>query len=117
MKDLVDHVVGKVLVQVGQRIGILAQGLVLATETISRCDLSEPDQIDDIERADVVGLARQVVPPVPGFPEPEPFHVFVRVAEWGVAVRSSSKVEIAELLQVGSDNLKNVIISVSARAV
>ena len=33
--DLVDHVVGQVLVQVGQTVGVLAQRLVLSPESVS----------------------------------------------------------------------------------
>ncbi len=38
---LVNHVVGKVLIEIGERVRVLAEGLVLATQTISGSDLTE----------------------------------------------------------------------------
>ena len=38
--DLVDHVVGQVLVQVGQTVGVLAQCLVLSSQSVSCTDNS-----------------------------------------------------------------------------
>ena len=37
--DLVDHVVGQVLVQVGQTVGVLAQCLVLSSQSVSCTDI------------------------------------------------------------------------------
>jgi hypothetical protein len=38
---LVNHIVGKVLIEIGERVRVLAEGLVLATQTISSSDLTE----------------------------------------------------------------------------
>lgn len=52
--------------------------------------------------------ARQVVPPVALLPEPESLHLLVAVTEGGVAVGSPAQVEVAELGEVGPDDLVSV---------
>merc|ERR1719357_1894160 len=72
--DLVDHVVGQVLVQVAQRVGILAECLVLASQSVTSSYLPELDKVDHVNGGDVVFPTRQMVPPVTLLPESEPFH-------------------------------------------
>ena len=67
-----DHVVGQILVQIGQTVGILAERLVLAAQSVAGGDATETLQVDHVESADVVLAALQVVSPVTGFPESEP---------------------------------------------
>ena len=69
-----NHVIGQVLVQVAQRVGVLAQCLVLASQSVTSSNLPELDKIDHVDGGNVVFPTRQVVPPVTLFPEPEPFH-------------------------------------------
>ena len=51
------HVVGEVLVEVGEGVGVLAERLVLPAQPVARRDPPELDQVNHIERADVVGPA------------------------------------------------------------
>ena len=51
---LVHHVVGQVLVEVGQRVGVLAEGLVLPAQPVAGGDATEFHQVHDVEGADVV---------------------------------------------------------------
>ena len=51
---LVDHVVGQVLVEVGQTVGVLAEGLVLAAQSVAGGDAPEAFQVDHVQGADVV---------------------------------------------------------------
>ena len=51
---LVDHVVGQILIQIRQAVGILTERLVLATEPVAGSDLAEPLQIDHVEGTNVV---------------------------------------------------------------
>ena len=67
--DLVDHVVGEVLVQVGQGVGVLGQGLVLPTEPVPCSQLSEPQQVHHVQGGDVVASVPKVVTPVASLPE------------------------------------------------
>lgn len=87
---LMNHVIGQILIQIGQWIGILAQGLVLASEPVTSCDLPEFHQIHNIKRRNVVLSAGQVVLPVALLPEAESFHFGVRVTEWSVAANKNT---------------------------
>ena len=66
---LVDHVVGQVLVQVGQGVGVLGESLVLAPQSVPRSQLSEPQQIHHVQSRDVVASVAQVALPVASLPE------------------------------------------------
>ncbi len=59
-----DHVVGQVLVQVGQTVGILRKGLVLASQSITCSQLSKPKQVNNIQGTDVVASVAQMILPV-----------------------------------------------------
>ena len=48
-----DHVVGQILVQVGKRIRVLGQALVLASEAVAGRDFTKLFQIDNIDGAKV----------------------------------------------------------------
>ena len=86
---LVDHVVGEVLVEVGQAVRVLGQRLVLASQPVTRrdlgrtlstfdsrssivtmTDLTELDKIHHINGRDVILASCQVIPPVTLLPEP-----------------------------------------------
>ncbi len=60
----VDHVVGQVLVQVGQTIWILREGLVLTSQSITCSQLSKPKQVNYIQGTDVVASVAKVILPV-----------------------------------------------------
>ena len=65
--------------------------LILPAQPVAGGDPPKLDQIDDVERRNVVGLARQMVAPVALLPEAEAFHVFVAVAKRRVTVRGTLK--------------------------
>jgi hypothetical protein len=69
--DVVLRVVGQVLVQVGQAVGILGQLLVDDAVLVTCSQLPEAVQVDEVQRTDVVRLAAQVVLPEAALPEPE----------------------------------------------
>ena len=46
---LVDHVVGQVLVKVGQGVGVLGESLVLPSQSVSCSKSSEPQQVNHIQ--------------------------------------------------------------------
>ena len=95
---LVDHVVGEVLVEVGQAVGVLGQRLVLAPQPVTRrdlgrtlssfychssivtmTDLPELYKVHHIDGRDVILASCQVIPPVTLLPEPRNDIV---VSEW-----------------------------------
>lgn len=47
-RDVMDHIVGEILIQVGERVGISAQHLILVPESIPCRQLSETHKINDI---------------------------------------------------------------------
>ena len=49
------HVVGEILVEVGEGVGVLAERLVLPAQPVASSDPPELDQVHHVERADVVG--------------------------------------------------------------
>lgn len=67
---LVDHVVGQVLVEVGQTVGVLTQHLILAPKPVPRSQPTEPLQVNHIEGTNVVLAVTEMVPPVTLLPEP-----------------------------------------------
>ncbi len=101
--NLVNHVVGKILIKIGKWIRILTQGLILTTEAIPGSNLSESNKIDNIECTNVVRLASKVILPISTLPESEPFHVCVRVAKRGVTIRGSSQIQITKFFQIRPD--------------
>lgn len=56
--------------QVRQAVGVLAERLVLAAQAVAGGDAAEALQVHDVQRADVVAAALQVVAPVALLPEP-----------------------------------------------
>ena len=95
---LVDHVVGEVLVEVGQAVGVLGQRLVLAPQPVTRrdlgrtlssfychssivtmTDLPELYKVHHIDSRNVVLASCQVIPPVTLLPEPRNAMI---VSEW-----------------------------------
>lgn len=68
---LVDHVVRQVLIQIGQAVGILTQGLVLPPQSVPSGDSPETFEIHNVKRADVVPSSLKMVFPVTLIPEPE----------------------------------------------
>ena len=103
-----DHVIRQILVQIGQAIRILTQTLVLPSQPIARRNLPELPQIDHVQSADVVLAVRQMHLPVAGLPEAEAVHLPLGVAEGRVAVRRALEVHVAQLGEVGLDNLVGV---------
>ena len=89
LTHLVDHIVGQVLVQVGQGVGVLGQRVILAPQLVAGRYLPELVQVNHVYGADVVLPIAQVPLPVPALPKPETVHFFSVVAEWRVAVRIS----------------------------
>ena len=87
-----NHVIRQILIQIGKRIRILTECLILTSQPITSCHLSEANQIYDVQGRDVVRLSGEVVLPVSGLPEPEALHVCIGVAERGVGVRGAAKV-------------------------
>lgn len=55
---------------------------------------------------DVVFASGEVARPVAGLPEAVAVHLPPALAEWSVTVRSSLEVEVTQLLQVCTHNLK-----------
>lgn len=49
--NLVLHAVGQVLVEVRQRVGVVRERLVLASEPVTCGDLAEAVEVDDVEGA------------------------------------------------------------------
>ena len=54
MVDLVNHVVGQILIQVGQAVGILTERLILSPEAVSGRDPAESLQIHHVQGTNVV---------------------------------------------------------------
>jgi len=50
-----DHVVGQILVQIGQGVGILTQGLILAPEPVSGGHTAKLGQVHHVQGGNVVG--------------------------------------------------------------
>lgn len=43
------HVVGQILIKVGQRVGVSGKPLVLLSEAIAGCDFAEAVEVDEVE--------------------------------------------------------------------
>ena len=69
---------------------------------------AELDEVDDVERRDVVGAAAEVLGPVPLAPELEPERLLVGVTEGRVAVGVPLQVHVPQLAQVGAHHLVGV---------
>lgn len=106
------HIVRQILIQVGQRIRVRAETLVLTAQTISSSNLSlnclkiskkvifsktfsninkispEFDQIDHVEGTNMISPSGQMLGPIATAPKPESIHRFATVAERGVAVKN-----------------------------
>lgn len=111
--------------------GVGAERLVLLAELVAGCELAEAFQIDNVERADVVGLAVQVLLPVTvlcvrrrcscevgqfqtytvtlssavHLPETESLNVLATLAKGRVAIRCTLQVHIDKLKQIRAHNL------------
>lgn len=96
--NLVDHIVGEILVQVGKTVGISRKSMVLSTKTITSSHFSEADQIDHVESRDVIGSIAQMRLPVTYLPEPETVHLLTIITEGSVAVGCSLQIEVDQLL-------------------
>lgn len=118
------------LVEVGQAVGVLTQALVLSSQSVSCCYLTELLQIYHIQSTgetegythvsmythtylstthtqlpDVIFASSEVTGPVAGLPEAEAVHLSPALTERCVAIRRSFKVKVTELLQVGTHYL------------
>jgi hypothetical protein len=51
---LVDHVVGQILIQIGQTVGILTQRLILPSQSVTRSDFTESFQVNDVQGRNVI---------------------------------------------------------------
>ena len=69
--DRMDHIVGQVLVQIGEGVGVLGQSLVLASQPISSCHLAKRHKVHQVESADVISPVTKVILPVALIPESE----------------------------------------------
>ena len=103
-----NHVVGQVLVQVAEGVGVLAECLVLAPKSVSCCNLSELHQVNHVDGRDVIFSTRQMISPVALFPEAEPFHFSVGVTEGGVTIGRTSEVQVPQLCQISPHDLVRV---------
>lgn len=63
-RDVAPKLVWEILVEVGERVGVGRQRLVLLPQAVAGGDLAEAVEVDDVERADVVRAALQVLLPV-----------------------------------------------------
>lgn len=81
-----DHIVGEILIQIWETIGILWERVVLATKAITSSHFAESHQINYVEGRNVVRTIAQVGLPVAGFPEPKAFHLLAGVTEGCVSV-------------------------------
>jgi len=68
-QHLVNHVVGQILVEVGETVGVLAESLVLTSQSIASSDPPEFAQVHNVESADVISSALEVIPPVSRLPK------------------------------------------------
>jgi hypothetical protein len=50
----VDHVVGQILIQIGQTVGILTQRLILPSQSVTRSDFTESFQVNDVQGRNVI---------------------------------------------------------------
>mmetsp|Transcript_27566 Transcript_27566/g.92176 ORF Transcript_27566/g.92176 Transcript_27566/m.92176 type:complete len:325 (-) Transcript_27566:114-1088(-) len=104
------RVVGQVLVQVGQAVGVLGEGVIIHPVPVPRGPAPEEGQVHDEERADVVGPPAEVVNPVAVRPEAEARGVRVGVlpAEGGHGHRRALHVVVPELPDVRLHHLVRV---------
>lgn len=93
------------LIEIGQRVGILAERLVLSPQTIAGRDAPEALEIDNVQRRYVVAPPLQVVAPVALLPEAEAVHLRTALTERSVAVRRAAQVQVLQLLHVGAHHL------------
>lgn len=107
-----DHVVGQILVQVGEAVGVPRKGVVLPAQPVSSGHFAETHQIHHVECRDVIGTVTEVGLPVARLPEPEALHLQARVTEWRVTVRGSFQVQIHQLLQVRAHYLQGDQLSI-----
>mmetsp|Transcript_39866 Transcript_39866/g.94693 ORF Transcript_39866/g.94693 Transcript_39866/m.94693 type:complete len:313 (+) Transcript_39866:47-985(+) len=107
-RDLVLGIVGEILVQVCEAVGILREAVVDDAELIPRGGLPETLEVDHIQGTDVVRLPAKMGLPEAALPETVPVHVFVVVAERRVRVRGAVEVHLDELAHVCPDNLIRV---------
>ena len=103
-----DHVVWQVLVKVAERVGVLAECLVLAPESVPCSNLSELHQVNHVDGRDVIFSTRQVISPVALLPEAESLHFGVGVTEGGVTIGRPSEVKIPQFRQISPNNLVSV---------
>lgn len=96
------------LVQVRQRVGVLAQSLVLPSQTVSGSYPPEPAQVHHVQSADMISPSLKMIAPVTLLPEPEPVHLGTTVAEWRVTVRSAAEIQVPEFFHVCSHNLSTI---------
>src|ERR1700753_467685 len=71
--------------------------MVLLSETISSGKLTEPLQINDIQRRDMIWKPTKEVLPVTLFPEAESFHFSARVAHWCKSIRRITQVFVDKI--------------------
>ena len=99
--DLVLGVVRQVLVQVRQRVRVPTKLVVNRPQLVPGRHAPEPHQVDDVQGADVVRLAVQVVLPETLAPELVPKRLLATRAERCVPVRGTLQVHVPQLSQVG----------------
>mmetsp|Transcript_38982 Transcript_38982/g.87170 ORF Transcript_38982/g.87170 Transcript_38982/m.87170 type:complete len:261 (+) Transcript_38982:525-1307(+) len=102
------RVVGQVLVQVRQRVGVAREVVVEGPELVAHRLPAEGRQVHHVERADVVGPPPEVVLPVARAPELVAEGLLARGAEGGVGVGLALEVEAPELGQVAAHRLVRV---------
>jgi hypothetical protein len=96
------------LVQVGQRVGVLAQSLVLPSQTVAGSYPPESTQVHYIQSTDMVSPTLKMIAPVTLLPKPEPIHLSTTVTEWCITIWSTTKIKVPEFFHICSHNLRTI---------
>lgn len=64
-----NHVIGQILIKVGEAVWVLAQGLVLTPQPVAGSDSPKLAQVHHVQRTYVVSAALQVIPPIARLPK------------------------------------------------
>ena len=102
------HVIGQILVQIRQTIGIPGQLVVHCSQRVPRRHASKPHQIHHVQRTDVVRPTLQVVVPKSFAPKLVPQRFFSRRTKRSVRVWCSLQIHVPQFTQIRTHDLVGV---------